>query len=117
MFVWLCLFPKSGRAQDCDVSGCLVNHVQVEEDYLQHYKMLLQAPISVQPTKLPLEWRGAFLSFDAENRYKDRFSQMNYGVAASAVIGYKQYSIQFETIAPLSAQDWLYRVNFKYQIF
>lgn len=74
-------------------------------------------PIPETKKALPLEWRGAFLSFDAANRFSDRFSRMSYGVSASTMLGYKQYNFRAEFIAPLSEQAWLYRLRFEYQVF
>ncbi len=66
---------------------------------------------------LPFEWRGAFVSFDAANKFGNHFVKMEFGASANVVIGYKQYDLRFETIAPLSSQGWSYRLRLEYQIF
>lgn len=96
LFVWLALFPKTLSAQG----------------------LILKQPEPVaNVAKLPLEWRGAWLSLDAQNRFKDNISKINYGLAGSTVIGYKNYNLRMEAIAPISDDAWLYRVRIEYQIF
>ena len=96
MFVWFALFPKTLSAQG----------------------LVLKVPEpAASVTKLPLEWRGMWLSFDAQNRFQDKFSQMRYGFGASAMIGYKNYNFRAEAIMPISNDAWLYRVKFEYQVF
>lgn len=67
--------------------------------------------------KLPLEWRGFWLSLDGQNYFKNRFGQIEYGLSASAMLGLKQYNFRFETIAPLSSQGWQYRARIEYRLF
>lgn len=73
------------------------------------------APQNVK--ELPLQWRGATLFFDANNRFKDAFSKVDYGFGAGAAIGYKQYNFSFETIAPLAGDAWRYRIKLECQVF
>ena len=90
-FVILVLFPSSASSQG----------------------LVLQKPAQT----LPLEWRGLWLSVDAQNAFKNRFSEIEYGLAGNAVIGYKNYNMRVETILPFSAQGWQYRIKFELQLF
>ena len=94
LFVWFFLFPKEIPAQG----------------------LVLREP-RANVSKLPLEWRGMWLSLDASNRFKDSFNKVDYGLGANAMLGYKNYNLRIEAIAPISDDAWLYRVRIEYQIF
>lgn len=98
-------------------SMALVNSPALSQDATGKTVMSKGYVVPQSKSALPLEWRGAFISFDATNGFKEKFSRINYGVSSSAVLGYKNYSFRAEAVAPLSAQGWTYRLRFEYQIF
>ena len=114
LFVAIFIFPGMGRSQEgfypyfIDASSFIYNAPMPN----------VSTPSPTLGTKnLPLEWRGLWISVDSQNFFRNRFSQISYGLSSSAIIGFKQYNLRFETIAPLSAQGWQYRVRLEYQIF
>lgn len=71
--------------------------------------------LPINDKAIPIQWRGAYVSFDAMNRFSDRFSRMNYGVSMNAAFGYKQYNLRLEGFAPFSSEAWVYRIKLEYR--